>query len=102
MQDSKISHSDRQVSVGSLDHVEHNTISRTIHRFETMLFVVILNEEDVFTVLEVMSTRFPELRAVDVWRKDFTVTSDSILGTHQLYESVVNDRPMREEKSTSR
>ena len=82
MKHTKVSIPNRQISVRSLNHIEHNTVSRTVHRLEPMLLLSILNEENVLFILEVVSTHLPKFRIVHVWRNDFAVASDFVFGPH--------------------
>ncbi len=95
MKHTKISKSNWQISVRSLDHIEHHTMSRTIHRLEPMLFFSILNEEYVLFILKVVTTHFPEFWVIHVRRNDFAVASNFVFGSHEFDESVVDYSTVR-------
>jgi hypothetical protein len=73
-------------------------MARAVHRLQSMLFTCLLmHEKDIFFVLEVVATDFPELRIVDIRRNNFTVSSDLIFGSHKFNQTIVNDGTVREE-----
>lgn len=85
VEDSEVSHSDGKISVGVLDHIKHDAMAGTVHGLESMLLArFFLDEEDVFLVLEVMSTHLPKFRVVDVGGNDFTISSDLVFRSHEL------------------
>jgi len=61
MEDTEVSVSEREISVGSLDGVEHETMRGAVHWLESMLFIVILQQEHVLFILVPMSRDTPEL-----------------------------------------
>lgn len=78
MKHSEVSHPDGEVTIGPLHHVEHNAVTWTVHWLEAVLFVSLLDEEDVLSVLKVVAARLPQFGTVDVWRKNLTVSSDFV------------------------
>ena len=83
MKYSKFSESYWQISVRSLNHIEHDAMSWTIHWLEAVLVATfLLDEEDILLVFEVMPTHFPEFSVVEVRRNNFIVTTDFILPSH--------------------
>lgn len=83
--------------------IKHEAMARTVHWLKAVFFSFFLNEENVLLVLEVMTTFHPKFRVVNVWTNNFIVTSDFILRSHQLDQSVVNDSSVGfEQSATSR
>jgi hypothetical protein len=102
VQDTKISHPDGQIPVGMLVHVEHDTVTGTIHGLETVLLPrLLVDEEDVLFVLEVVTADLPELRVVNVGRNHLAVTTDLVLGSHELNQTVVDNRSVWVKQSTT-
>jgi hypothetical protein len=97
----EVSHSDGEISVRVLNHIEHNAMARAVHGLESMLFTCLVNEENVLLVLEVVATDLPKFGVVDIGRNNLTVASDSIFGSHELDETVVDDSSVRVEKSAA-
>lgn len=73
----------------------------TIHWLKTMLLVSLLYEENIFTVFKVMAACLPKLRTINVWRKNFAISSDFVLGSHEIYESIVDDSSVREKQGAA-
>lgn len=92
MKHTKVGKSNGEISIRSLNHVKHHTMSRTVHWLEAMLFFSILNEKDVLFVFEVMPTHLPKLRVVHIGRNNFTVASDFVLRPHEFNKPVIDHR----------
>ena len=102
MQYAKISHTNRQISIGVLRLVEDETMSRTVHWLQALLFLSLLEEENVLFVLEVVTASLPELRVVKIRRDNFAIPSNRVLRSHQFYQAIVDDCSMRKKQSASR
>lgn len=66
MQNSKISHPDRQLSIGILGLIEDKAMSWTVHRLQSLFFLTFFKKENVLLVFEIMTTSFPELRVIKI------------------------------------
>jgi hypothetical protein len=77
-------------------------VRRAVHRLETMLFVVILNQEHVFLVFSPMTRDFPELSIEEIGCDNFSVSSYAVLLTESLYELIVDVSPIWVEECATR
>lgn len=100
VEDSEVSVSEREISVGSLDGVEHETMSGTIHGLESVFFVVIFEKEHVLLVLCPMSGDLPKLCIEEIGSNDLIVTSDSVLSTESFDQFVIDMGTVGVEEST--
>jgi hypothetical protein len=67
VQNSKISHSDGQISVGMLGRIEHGAMTWTVHRLQSVfLSGLLMNEEHILPVFEIMATHFPKFGVVEI------------------------------------
>ncbi len=98
VEDSEISHAQRQVPVAFLGHVEHQAVAGTVHGLDPVLRGVRVNEEHELPVLEIVPGYFPQLVVVDIRGDHFPVAPDSVLVPHEIEQSVVNVRAVGEEE----
>lgn len=102
VQDSKVSHSVRQVLVGSLDESKHDAVAWAVHRLEPILLTFVLDPKDIFFILEIVPTHLPQLSTIDAGALHLMVASDLVLRPHQILESIQNDSAVRVEQSRPR
>src|SRR5271156_4049501 len=76
-------------------------MTRTIHGFESEIFIVDFQCEHVVFIILPMSRRFPEIGIVHVWGADFLETSGVVFRTNKVLERVVDPHSMGEPESTS-
>lgn len=81
VKDTKVSISQGKISVRSLNRIEHKTVSRTVHRLESVFFIIILEKEHIFFILVPMTRDFPKLGIEEVRSNNLRVSSNFVLFT---------------------
>jgi hypothetical protein len=96
----EVGKSDGEISVGSLDLVEHQTMSGTVHWLETMNLIFAIDQEHVFLVLGPMTGNLPQIALIEIGRYNLSVASNLVLMAQYLHQFVVQKCTVREPKST--
>ena len=82
MEDSEISHSDREILIRSLGQSKHHAMAWAVHWLQTVLLSFTFNPEDILLIFEVVAGNFPKLRAIHVGADYFIVSSDLVFASH--------------------
>jgi hypothetical protein len=90
VQYSEFGHPQGQFLVTSLPGVKDQTVSRTVHRLDSKLFLVNRHAKHVVGVVLPVTGSLPELRVVDVGRTDLSVTT---LVVFALKVIIISQRP---------
>lgn len=121
MKNTKISETNRKLTVTSFLVAKHQTMAGTIHRLQGKLFLVNLETKHVFLVLLSVAGLIPELQVEHVGCNDFGEPSVGVLGLvtnskqakreqtfhpftylDQVHQSIVDTSTMRKHKSGTR
>ena len=87
VQDTKVSETDGEFTVRAISNTKHHTVTRAVHGLERVLFLLHVEAEHVFLVIDPVSRRFPQLDVVDVGCHDLGETALVILRLGKCQEA---------------
>ena len=77
-------------------------MSRAIHSFHAVNFLVILEPEHTVSVVCIVARSFPKFGIEDIWSYNFFESSDTILSSNKVHQLIIEFSTVRIKESTSR
>merc|ERR1719234_1025192 len=96
---SKVSHPKWQILVGTCCLVKHDTVSRTVHRFQAESLLLDADLEHVLGIVVPVAGGLPQLGVVDVWTDNLLKASLPVLLLDEGKELVVDVSALGLEKA---
>lgn len=102
MQNTKVCHSERQLSVTPFSMSKHDAVSWTVHWLQSPRLLLYLKFEHIILVMLPMTRCPPEVDVVHVGRLHFLIASFLIFRPHQFLQGIEDKCATRQDKGVTR
>mmetsp|Transcript_41823 Transcript_41823/g.105459 ORF Transcript_41823/g.105459 Transcript_41823/m.105459 type:complete len:239 (+) Transcript_41823:1166-1882(+) len=102
MQHTPFGKTKRQIAMRASLGAKELTVTRTVHRLESMLGFLDLDLKNIFLIVRQVPRSLPQISMEYIWSDYFEETTLTLLATHCFKQSVVDSSAMGTKESTAR